>query len=67
MRTRTSKKVVNAEAKVGLPLAKYFQSASDRGLKQEEMAVELGVTKPTVVSWLRKQGFEFVTAYRKVA
>ena len=55
-------KVARVEAALGIDLTRYFRTAGDRGITQEEMAMELSslvpgltVTRVTVNYWLRER------------
>lgn len=49
-------KIPEVEARIG-PLPEYFRTAIKAGKGQREMAIDLGVSKPTVNDWLEKFGF----------
>lgn len=46
-------------------ITNYFDRAIAAGKTQEEMAVDLGVTKTTVRAWLADLGYELVYTYRR--
>jgi len=61
------RKKPEVEQRIGMTIAAYIEKASQRGLKQKEMASELGVQEMTMGRWLRDAGYEQRAAYKRVA
>jgi len=58
-------KRIAAETRVGLSLEEYFKRETTGEKSQGDMARELGVSRVTVVRWLRDLGYRVELVYTK--
>ncbi len=64
-RTRAYRKQPLVETEIGMSFAEYVIDAGRRGLKQIDMARELGVQPITLGRWLEDAELEQAVVYRR--
>ena len=64
-RLRNYRKKLEVEARIGMSIEDYVMQAGQRGLRQNAIALELGVQPLTLGRWLEDAEIEQVVSYRR--